>query len=79
MPSVIIHILNEDPVLGEVDQLPEPADNLVLVKNPRRRDGKDISYIDLNVSMVIWPVSRLSFIEVMPGQEEEEIITFVRE
>ncbi|NPV57215.1 MAG: hypothetical protein HPY76_11175 [Anaerolineae bacterium] len=79
MPTVIVHILNEDPVMGEVDQMPEPSDNLLLVKNPRRRDGKDLTNIDANVNMVLWPISRLTFIEVLPGMEEEEIITFVRE
>jgi hypothetical protein len=28
---------------------------------------------------VIWPLSRVNFIEVMPSGEEEEIITHVRE
>jgi hypothetical protein len=79
MPSVIIHIQNEDPILGEMDAIPSPGDTMLIVKNPRRRDGKDLSFIDANVSTVVWPVSRVNFIEVMPTSEEEEIITFVRE
>jgi hypothetical protein len=79
MPSVIIHIQNEDPILGEMDALPSPGDTMLIVKNPRRRDGKDLTFIDANVSTVVWPVSRVNFIEVMPTSEEEEIITFVRE
>lgn len=79
MPSVIIHIQNEDPVLGEVDELPSPEDSLIIVKNPRKRDGKDLIYLDPNVTTVIWPVARINFIEVVPSEAEEEIITFVRE
>jgi hypothetical protein len=79
MPSVIVHINNEDPVLGDIDSLPALTDNLVIVKNPRRRDGKDLTYLDANVSTVIWPISRINFIEIVPSAEEEEIITFVRE
>jgi hypothetical protein len=79
MPSILVHILNEDPILGEVDALPAPADNTITIKNPRRRDGKDIAYLDANVTNVIFPIHRISFIEVMPAGEEEEIITFVRE
>ncbi len=79
MPSIIIHIQNEDPVLGEVDELPSPSDQMIIVKNPRRRDGKDISYLDVNVMTVIWPVSRINFIEIMSSGDEEEIISFVRE
>jgi len=79
MPSVIIHIQNEDPILGEMEAIPSPGDTMLIVKNPRRRDGKDLTFIDANVSTVVWPVSRVNFIEVMPTSEEEEIITFVRE
>ena len=79
MPTLLIHIQNEDPVLGEVDELPAPGDTLLTVKNPRRRDGKDLHYLDANVTSVLFPVSRIVFIEIMPSGEEEEIIGFVRE
>jgi hypothetical protein len=78
MPSIIVHVSNEDPVLGEVDALPSLTDTFVMVKNPRRRDGKDLPYLDANVSTVFWPISRINYIEVVPTSEEEEIITFVR-
>ena len=79
MPTILIHILNEDPVLGEVEQLPALGDNSILVRNPRRRDGKDLPNLQANVDRVIWPMLRVAFIEVMPGEEEERIIGFVRE
>jgi hypothetical protein len=79
MPTLLIHIMNEDPVMGEVEEMPASADMLVLVKNPRRRDGKDLPYLEQNVTQVIWPMSRINYIEVIPGLEEEEIISFVRE
>lgn len=79
MPMVLLHIQNEDSVLGEMDALPSPGDMVVVVKNPRRKDGKDLPYIDPSVTTVIWPVARLNFIEVMPSGKEEEIISFVRE
>jgi hypothetical protein len=79
MPTVLIHINNEDPVQGEVENLPAPTDVLITVKNPRRRDGKDLAYLEANVSVVMWPISRVNFIEVIPTGEEEDIITFIRE
>lgn len=79
MPTILIHIQNEDPVLGEVDELPAPGDTLLMVKNPRRKDGKDLHYLDANVVSVLWPVARINYIEIMPTGEEEEIIGFVRE
>lgn len=77
--TLILHILNADPVVGEVEELPDPSDTMIVINNPRLRDGKDVPYLAENVVTVIWPVDKLNFIEVMAGKEEEEIIGFVRE
>ena len=76
---IILHITGEEPVLGEVEELPLSGDVTVRVTHPRRVDGKDLAYIAENVTTVIWPVSRINFIEILPSREEEEIIGFVRE
>ncbi len=77
--TIVVHISNEDPVVGEVDELPAVTDTLLVIHNPRRRDGKDIHYLSNDVVTVIWPVNQISFIEVMPSEAEERIIGFVRE
>ena len=79
MPTIVLHMLNEDPVLGEVEELPQKSDTVIYVNNPRRRDGKDLPYLDVSVNTVLWPMTRVSFIEVIPGAEEEKIVSFVRE
>ena len=79
MPTLLVHVMNDDPLMGEVDQLPNPSDQIIVLKNPRRKDGKDLPYIEPSVTTLIWPLTRITFIEVMPTGEEEEIITFVRE
>ena len=77
--SVLIHLSNEDSVMGEVEELPAANANFLTVANPRRRDGKDLPFLQANVSTVIWTTHRISFIEVMPGEAEEKLVTFVRE
>ena len=77
--TLVLHMLNADPVVGESDELPSPTDTMIQIKNPRRLDGKDVHYIAENVDIVFWPVDRLNFIEVMTEGEEEQIIGFVRE
>jgi hypothetical protein len=62
-----------------VDELPKPADNLVIISNPRLRDGKDIHYLEHNVVKVMWPMSRITLIEIMESEDEEHLIGFVRE
>ena len=77
--SVILHIAGEPSVLGEVDELPKPTDTLITVSNPRLRDGKDIHYLEHNVVKVIWPVDKITLIEVLESEDEENLIGFVRE
>jgi hypothetical protein len=79
MPTIILHMASEDAIVGEVDELPQKNDTLVFLKNPRRKDGKDLTYLDQNVTQVIWPIHKITLIEVIPGAEEEQIISFVRE
>ncbi|MEE9508781.1 MAG: hypothetical protein V3V44_05765 [Anaerolineales bacterium] len=76
---VLVHISGEDPVRGEVDDLPTPADTNLTINNPRHRDGKDLRHVLENVVTVIYPMHRITFIEVLPSVEEEKIIGFVRE
>jgi hypothetical protein len=77
--TLLIHLLNEDPMVGEVEELPAPGDVSIRVQNPRKRDGKDLSYIQNDVTTVFLPWTRISFIEVLPSGAEDEIIGFVRE
>ena len=77
--TVILHISGETSVAGEIEELPKPTDTIILVMNPRQKDGKDLHYLDNNVTKVIWPLSKVSFIEVLENADEEKIIGFVRE
>jgi len=77
--SVILHISGETSVAGEIEELPKPTDTIILVINPRQKDGKDLHYLDNNVTKVIWPLNKVSFIEVLENADEEKIIGFVRE
>lgn len=77
--SVIVHISNEEPVACELEEMPTAEANIITLNNPRRRDGKDLHYLEENVTKMIVPMHRVNFIQVMPSAEVEEIIGFVRE
>lgn len=80
MPTTVqIHVQNEEPIIAEVERLPEATDTLILALNPRLRDGKDLRFLAANVTTLILPVARLNFIQVLPSGEEEKVIGFVRE
>jgi hypothetical protein len=75
----VVHLLNEDPVVAELEKMPEPSDTLVVLASPRRKDGKPIQYLSEDVTTVIFPMHRISSIEILSeGGAAEEDITFYR-
>lgn len=79
MYRIQVHIANDDPVVLEVEELPQPGDQFVTGTNPLRRDGKDVSYVMREVNQIIIPWWRINFVQILPGDEQDEVITFVRE
>lgn len=78
--TVIVHLMNEDPVLAELETMPEPGATSITVLYPRRKDGKAVHYLSDGATMVMFPMHRVSSIEVL-GEEaaREKEITFYRE
>ncbi len=82
--TVIVHLVNEDPLLAEMERLPESGDVTIALSNARRRDGRMPHYISQGVTEIILPMHRVNFIEVLPEEEEEpaeveEEVVFHRE
>jgi hypothetical protein len=77
--EVLIHIRNSEPILAEIDELPNLNDTMLKVNNPRLRDGKDLHYLAANVVTVYWPISEVSFIEILQSEEDDQVFGFVRE
>ena len=77
--TVLLHISGEDPILGEMEEMPSPLDRNIMLNSPRKRDGKDLPYVAENVITVIWPMHRVNFVEVLPSREDEKLIGRVRE
>jgi hypothetical protein len=74
-----VHIANEEPIVLDVDDLPQPTDQFVIGMNPQRRDGKQVDFILREVNQVIIPWWRIHHIQVLPSEGAEEVPTFVRE
>ena len=46
MPTVVVHVVGEDPFVAEIEELPTPTDQSVTFVNPRRRDNKPLHYVE---------------------------------
>jgi len=77
--SIILHLSGESSVVGEVEELPKPTDVLITINSPRQKDGKELHYLEHNVIQVIWPMHRVTLIEILESEDEDRIIGFVRE
>lgn len=77
--TVIVHIRSAEPMVAEIDELPDPKDTLIKLSNPRQRDGKDLIFLEHNVVTVYWPWAEISFMEILPGETAEEVVSFIRE
>ncbi len=77
--SVILHIMGEDPIRGEIEEIPAPTDAFVRVTNVRRVDGKEVANIDPKADSIIYPWHRLTFVELMASEKDlGEVVGFFR-
>ncbi len=77
--TILLHILNEDAVVGEIEEMPDPSSQYLLIRSPRLRDGRDVTYLLPETNVVVYPWHRIMSIEVLTTEGEDKIVTFVRE
>ena len=78
--TVIVHIMNADPFVAEIDELPNPTAAFLTCINPRTRSGKYVPYIEREATRVLVPWHRISFVETLPSEEDMvEIEPFFRD
>jgi len=77
--TVLIHVMNEDAVIGEMEELPDPNDQFLIVRAPRLRDGREVPYFLAETNQAIYPWHRVHSVEILPKEGEEQIVTFIRE
>ena len=69
--TVIIHLADTDPILADMDTLPDPQASHILCTNPRARDGKSLIFIDPECTRFLFPWHRINFVETYPSEEDE--------
>jgi hypothetical protein len=63
--AVVVHLMGEDAFIGEIDDVPDPHHAYVLLRNIRKRDGKDLAYVTTGARAFLFPWHRISFLETM--------------
>lgn len=76
----LVHIVNDDPIMCDIDAMPEPTDMFVRIRNPRKRDGKLLELLADGATSFLYPWSRITFIELFEEEaQRENIVGFFRE
>jgi hypothetical protein len=73
--AAIVHLHGEDAILGDLEEMPDPRDNFIILRNLRKKDGKELSYVAEGATAFLYAWNRISFIEVMgelPGSPRSE-------
>lgn len=61
----IVHLHGEESFLADLDELPDPNHNYIMLRNIRKKDGKPLSYVADGATVFLYSWSRISFIEMM--------------
>ncbi|MDX2077454.1 MAG: hypothetical protein SFZ02_13575 [bacterium] len=71
MISLLLHVANSEPIKVDVDEMPSPNDTMILGKNPRERSDKELNIFDEGVTVVIFPLWRINYIQILPSPDDE--------
>lgn len=77
IPGVIIHLINELPIIVDIDDLPSGGDRSIRCTNVRTVDGKRPAFIHDRNATFVFPMSVIRLIEApadasLAGAESDE-------
>jgi hypothetical protein len=61
----IVHILGEDAILADLDSVPNPTHQFLMLRNVRKKDGKPLAYIADEAQVVLYAWHKITFLELM--------------
>ncbi len=62
--DVVVHILNEQPLVADLVSEPMPSDSAVICRNLRTRNGKKPVFVDKGDSTFVLPLATVRFLEI---------------
>ena len=65
MIPVIVHLVGEDAIRGELDAPPDPTHQFLFLRNVTKKDMKPLAYLTEGVEVFLYAWNRITFVEVM--------------
>jgi hypothetical protein len=67
MVRVVVHLLNDQPVVADVAEEPKPGDVILICTNLTTLDGRRPVFIDRSDSTFVFPYATVRFVEIPSG------------
>jgi hypothetical protein len=67
MVRVVVHLLNDQPVVADVAEDPKPGDVTLICTNVKTLDGRRPVFIDQSDSTFVFPYAGIRFVEIPSG------------
>ncbi len=67
--DVVVHLLNEQPLLADLFSVPSASDAGLLCTNLRTLSGKRPVFVDDSASVFFFPYAHIRFLEIRPGSD----------
>lgn len=71
--NVVIHLLNEQPLLADLPEEPGPTDRNLICTNLRTLSGQRPVFVDAVESTFVFPYAHIRFLEIRPERPEAEL------
>jgi hypothetical protein len=68
MIRVVVHLLNDQPVVADVPEEPRPGDVSLICTNVKTLDGRRPVFIDQSDSTFVFPYAGIRFVEIPSGR-----------
>lgn len=68
--GVIVHLLNEQPIIVDLLEMPKPSDAGLVCTNVRTLDGRQPIFVDRGDSTFFFPYLNVRFIEILRDRSE---------
>ena len=63
--QAIIHLVGEDAIYGELDEVPSPTHQFLFLANVRKKDGKPLSYLMDGAEVFLYAWHKMTFVEIL--------------
>ena len=74
IPNAIVHLINDLPIMVDLDALPGPRDRSIRCTNVRTVDGKRPSFVLDQQATFVFPLSVIRLIEAQLGENAAQVV-----